>query len=134
MINAARIAAEFDSMLTPDEIPEKTEGYEGFHHLLSIEGRTEEASAKYIIRDHSKEKFAAKKAEFESVSALLNKKYGEGRRIFKMAPLHHHFQKEGIPCLFNSSAKALPEAKIVTRFWIVGMILAVVTIALLKVR
>ena len=78
MINAARIAAEFDSMLTPDEIPEKTEGYEGFHHLLSIEGRTEEASAKYIIRNHSKEKFAAKKAEFESVSALLNKKYGDG--------------------------------------------------------
>ena len=78
----------------------------------------------------------------ESVSVLAQriyfkytkKKYGEGRRIFKMAPLHHHFQKEGIPCLFNSSAKALPEAKIVTRFWIVGMILAVITIALLKVR
>ena len=78
----------------------------------------------------------------ESVSVLLQrfyfkytkKKYGEGRRIFKMAPLHHHYQKEGIPCLLNKPAKALPEAKIVTRFWIVGMILAVITIALLKVR
>ena len=78
----------------------------------------------------------------ESVSVLAQRfyfrytknKYGEGRRIFKMAPLHHHFQKEGIPCLFNKPAKALPEAKIVTRFWIVGMILAVITIALLKVR
>ena len=78
----------------------------------------------------------------ESVSVLAQrfyfkytkKRYGEGRRIFKMAPLHHHFQKEGIPCLFNKPAKALPEAKIVTRFWIVGMILAVITIALLKVR
>jgi phospho-N-acetylmuramoyl-pentapeptide-transferase len=78
----------------------------------------------------------------ESVSVLLQrfyfkytkKRYGEGRRIFKMAPLHHHYQKEGIPCLFNKPAKALPEAKIVTRFWIVGMILAVITIALLKVR
>ena len=78
----------------------------------------------------------------ESVSVLAQriyfkytkKKYGEGRRIFKMAPLHHHFQKEGIPCLFNSSAKALPEAEIVTRCWIVGMILAGITIALLKVR
>ncbi len=78
MINAARIAAEFDSMLAPDEIPEKTEGYEGFHHLLSIEGATEEAVARYIIRDHSKEKFLAKKAEFESVVAALNEKYGEG--------------------------------------------------------
>ena len=78
----------------------------------------------------------------ESVSVLLQrfwfkytkKKYGEGRRIFKMAPLHHHYQKEGIPSLIQKPVKALPEAKIVTRFWIVGMILAVITIALLKVR
>ena len=78
MINAARISCEFDSMLTPDEIPEKTEGYEGFHHLLSIEGETEESVSKYIIRDHSKEKFLAIKAEFESVAAALNERYGEG--------------------------------------------------------
>lgn len=78
----------------------------------------------------------------ESVSVLAQrmyfkytkKKYGEGRRIFRMAPLHHHYQKEGIPAVLQSPAKALPEAKIVTRFWIVGIILAVVTIALLKVR
>ena len=78
MINAVRIAAEFDSMLTPDEIPERTEGREGFHHLLSLEGETEESVSKYIIRDHSKEKFAAIKAEFESVTKALNEKYGEG--------------------------------------------------------
>ena len=78
MINAVRISAEFDSMLAPDEIPEKTEGYEGFHHLLSIEGETEESVSKYIIRDHSKEKFLAIKSEFEAVAAALNKKYGEG--------------------------------------------------------
>ena len=78
MINAVRIAAEFESMLSPDEIPEKTEGYEGFHHLLSLEGETEEAVSKYIIRDHSKEKFLAKKEEFEQVAHTLNKKYGEG--------------------------------------------------------
>ena len=78
----------------------------------------------------------------ESVSVLMQrfyfkytkKKYGEGRRIFRMAPLHHHYQKEGIPALINWPAKALPEAKIVTRFWIVGIILAGVTIALLKIR
>lgn len=51
------------------------------------------------------------------------KKYGEGRRIFLMSPLHHHFQKKGIP-----------EAKIVTRFWIVGILLAVVTVLTLKIR
>lgn len=78
----------------------------------------------------------------ESVSVILQrswfkytkKKYGEGRRIFRMAPLHHHYQKEGIPALIQKPAKALPEAKIVSRFWIVGIILAVITIALLKVR
>lgn len=51
------------------------------------------------------------------------KKYGEGRRIFLMSPIHHHFQKKGIP-----------EAKIVTRFWIVGIILAVLTMVTLKMR
>ena len=78
MINAARVSAEFDSMLTPHEIPEMTDGYEGFHHLISIEGETEESVSRYIIRDHSKEKFAAIKAEFESVAKTLNEKYGEG--------------------------------------------------------
>ncbi len=51
------------------------------------------------------------------------KKYSEGRRIFKMAPLHHHYQLKGYP-----------EAKIVTRFWIIGIILAVITIVTLKIR
>ena len=78
MINAARICCEFDSMLTPDEIPEMTEGYEGFHHLIDISGETEESVSRYIIRDHSKEKFASIKAEFESVAARLNEKYGDG--------------------------------------------------------
>ncbi len=78
----------------------------------------------------------------ESISVLMQrfyfkytkKKYGEGRRIFKMAPLHHHYQKEGIPSIIQKPAKAIPEAKIVARFWIIGIILAVITIALLKVR
>lgn len=78
----------------------------------------------------------------ESVSVLVQrmyfkytkKKYGEGKRVFKMAPLHHHYQKEGIPSLIQKPVKAMPEAKIVSRFWIVGIILAVITVALLKVR
>ena len=78
----------------------------------------------------------------ESVSVIIQrgyfkytkKKFGEGRRIFRMAPLHHHYQKEGIPTVIKWPGRPIPEAKIVTRFWIVGMILAVVTIALLKVR
>ncbi len=78
----------------------------------------------------------------ESLSVLMQrfyfkytrKKYGEGRRIFKMAPLHHHYQKEGIPALIKKPVRAIPENKIVVRFWIVGLILAVSTLALLKLR
>jgi phospho-N-acetylmuramoyl-pentapeptide-transferase len=78
----------------------------------------------------------------ESLSVILQRyyfkytkhKYGEGRRIFKMAPLHHHFQKNGIPALIQSPRQPLPEAKIVIRFWIVAILLAVITIVTLKIR
>jgi phospho-N-acetylmuramoyl-pentapeptide-transferase len=67
----------------------------------------------------------------ESLSVIIQRshfkrtkrKYGEGRRVFLMAPLHHHYQKQGIP-----------EPRIVTRFWIIGIILAVGTLAVLKIR
>jgi phospho-N-acetylmuramoyl-pentapeptide-transferase len=62
------------------------------------------------------------------------KKYGEGRRVFKMTPLHHHYQKEGVPAIIQKPVHAIPEAKIVTRFWMVGIILAAATLALLKIR
>ena len=78
----------------------------------------------------------------ESLSVLMQrfyfkytkKKYGQGKRIFKMAPLHHHYQKEGIPALIEKPARAMQEAKITVRFWIIGIILAVITIAMLKLR
>ena len=78
----------------------------------------------------------------ESLSVLVQRfyfkytkrKYGTGKRVFKMAPLHHHFQKEGIPALITAPKRAVPEAKIVVRFWIIGILLAVFTIALLKIR
>ena len=76
----------------------------------------------------------------EDLSVMLQviyyKKTG-GRRIFKMAPLHHHFQKPGnagIDALIQKPLQAVPEAKIVTRFWIIGIILAVVTFVTLKIR
>ena len=78
MKNAARIATEFDSRLPAAEIPEKTEGYEGFHHLLSVEGATEDARLVYIIRDHDREKFEAKKQFFVKLGEKMNAEYGEG--------------------------------------------------------
>ena len=63
-------------------------------------------------------------------------RYGEGRRFFKMAPLHHHFQKAGdsIDALWKKPFAPIPESKIVVRFWIVGIILAVMTLVTLKTR
>lgn len=62
------------------------------------------------------------------------KKYGAGRRIFRMAPLHHHFQKEGIPALISLPRRAMAEPKIVTRFWILSILFAVLTFITLKIR
>jgi phospho-N-acetylmuramoyl-pentapeptide-transferase len=62
------------------------------------------------------------------------KKYGVGVRVFKMAPLHHHFQKEDIASLVKRPKRALPEAKIVARFWIIAILLAVLSIITLKIR
>ena len=68
---------------------------------------------------------------------ITKRKYGEGRRIFKMTPLHHHFQKAGDPSIksvINFPAAPIPESKIVVRFWIVGILLATLTFVTLKVR
>ena len=65
------------------------------------------------------------------------KKYGEGRRIFKMTPLHHHFQKQGnagIVAKWQHPINTIPESKIVVRFWIVGIFLAIITFITLKIR
>ena len=81
----------------------------------------------------------------EDVSVMLQvsyfkatkRKYGEGRRIFKMTPLHHHFQKEapqGAHVLLKFPKMPIPESRIVIRFWIVGILLAVLTFVTLKIR
>ena len=81
----------------------------------------------------------------ESLSVIIQtfyfkytkKKFGEGRRIFKMAPLHHHFQKPGnagIQAWIQKPINVIPESKIVVRFWLIGIILAVITIVTLKMR
>ena len=68
---------------------------------------------------------------------LTKRKYGQGRRIFKMTPLHHHFQKAGdtnIQSLINFPKQPIPESKIVVRFWIIGILLAALTFVTLKIR
>ena len=78
MINAARVACELNAMIPANEIPETTEGYQGFYHLLGIEGHCEEAKLSYIIRDHDRDKFMARKQFITDCVKKLNEKYGEG--------------------------------------------------------
>ncbi|MBE6646293.1 MAG: peptidase T [Ruminococcaceae bacterium] len=76
MKNAQLVAMEFNSMLPPDQIPAKTEGYEGFFHLCDMNGDCENAELIYIIRDHDKEKFIEKKRLFTDCANAINEKYG----------------------------------------------------------
>lgn len=78
MVNASRLACEFNGYISETEIPETTEGYQGFYHLLGIESHCEEAKLSYIIRDHDKNKFEERKDFIEDIAKRMNEKYGEG--------------------------------------------------------
>ena len=78
LVNAALLAMEFDSLLPPQERPEHTEGYEGFYHLCGVKGETELAESVYILRDHDRARFEARKETVARIAAYMNEKYGAG--------------------------------------------------------
>lgn len=78
MINAARVAAEFAAQMPVTETPEQTVEFEGFYHLLSIEGNVEHATLSYIIRDHDRKRFEKRKQFVEKAAKWLNERYGDG--------------------------------------------------------
>jgi tripeptide aminopeptidase len=78
MVNAQLLAMEYAANLPADETPATTEGYEGFFHLTNMEGNVESAKLQYIIRDHSRESFEARKALMEKITNQFNEKYGAG--------------------------------------------------------
>ena len=78
MINSQYIAMEFQSLLPQAQKPEHTEGYEGFFHLIGMEGEVEKSVLRYIIRDHDMAKFEEKKSVMENVADFINRKYGVG--------------------------------------------------------
>jgi tripeptide aminopeptidase len=84
---------EFNGMLPADEVPAKTEGYKGFFHLTDMEGTVEKAKLQYIIRDHDREKFEAKKALMEKLTAELNEKYGAGTVELNMKDQYYNMRE-----------------------------------------
>ncbi|UFT99671.1 peptidase T [Radiobacillus kanasensis] len=94
MVNSAKIAMEFHSKLPSEEAPEFTEEYEGFYHLISFNGDVEESKLYYIIRDHDRKKFTAKKENIESIAAELRQKYGEESIVLDMKDQYYNMREK----------------------------------------
>ena len=93
MINALKLAIDFDNALPADEVPEKTEGYEGFFHLMQLAGNEEEATMSYIIRDHDREKFEARKQMILDIQKELNSRFDEERVLVEMSDQYYNMKE-----------------------------------------
>ena len=115
MINASTVAMRFHSFLPAEEIPEKTEGYEGFHHLISMSGGCEKANLTYIIRDHDREKFEAKKELFKNVASKINEEFGEGTLTLTLNDSYYNMKEKIEPCMFivDRACKAMIDEDII---------------------
>lgn len=111
MINAAEVAAELDRMLPASERPQTTEGYEGFYHLLHINGGVEEARLDYILRDHDRENFEARKQRVREVVAQVNDRYGPGTALLKMEDEYYNMSEKLSPemLLIKNALRAMRE-------------------------
>ena len=112
MINALQVAAEVNSLLPAWERPEHTDGYEGFYHLVGLNGSVENAEISYIIRDHIREKFEAKKQFMTQVVELLTRKYGEGVLTLTLKDQYYNMREmvEPHPEVIDKAFKAMEQA------------------------
>lgn len=99
MVNAARIAAELVSLIPADQTPETTQDYEGFYHLTGMEGNVERATVSYIIRDHDRKKFEARKEFISKLAATLNEKYGAGTVTAEINDQYYNMREKIEPVL-----------------------------------
>lgn len=94
MINANVVAMEFAGLLPSDERPETTEGYEGFYHLIHMEGGVENAKLQYIIRDHDRERFESRKIDIQRIGEQLNEKYGAGTVAVEVKDQYYNMKEK----------------------------------------
>ncbi len=97
MINSMKIAMEINNLLPVEEAPESTEGYEGFYHLVSIEGDVELTKMHYIIRDHDKTKFANRKETLSNIVNQLKEKHGENSIILELKDQYYNMGEKILP-------------------------------------
>ncbi|MBO5362199.1 MAG: peptidase T [Paludibacteraceae bacterium] len=99
MINSMRIANQFASMLPRWETPEHTQGYEGFYHLIAMNGSVEETTLQYIIRDHDRARFESRKREIEHLARKINQEYGEGTVEVELRDQYYNMREKVEPVM-----------------------------------
>ncbi len=112
MINSMLIAMEFNNMLPVDQRPENTEGYEGFYHLIHMEGTVDSSELKYIIRDHDKKKFEEKKELVKEIASFLNKKHGKNTVNIELKDQYYNMREkiEPVKYIVDVAEEAMKEA------------------------
>lgn len=99
MINSMLVANRFISMLPADETPEHTEGYEGFYHLIGLTGEVEQTTVSYIIRDHDRARFEARKQEMERLTGVINAEYGAGTATLELHDQYYNMREQIEPVM-----------------------------------
>ena len=99
MINSMRIANQFATMLPRWETPEHTQGYEGFYHLIAMNGSVEETTLQYIIRDHDRARFESRKREIEHLARKINQEYGEGTVEVEIRDQYYNMREKVEPVM-----------------------------------
>lgn len=99
MINSMLIAGKFISMLPSQETPQTTQGYEGFYHLVGIQGDVEQSTLSYIVRDHSSEKFEGRKKEMAQWVGQINAEFGEGTATLELRDQYFNMREKIEPVM-----------------------------------
>ena len=99
MVNSMLVANRFISMLPADETPEHTEGYEGFYHLIALQGDVEQTMVGYIIRDHDRTRFEQRKDTIRQLVAQLNQEYGEGTVSVELNDQYYNMREKIEPVM-----------------------------------
>ena len=112
MINSLRVANRFMSLLPDSETPEHTEGYEGFYHLVGVNGEVEQTTVSYIIRDHDSARFEARKATMQRLADFINAEYGEGTVALELKDQYYNMRRQIEPVMhvIDIAFQAMKEA------------------------
>ncbi len=112
MVNASLLAAELISMFPADETPATTCGYEGFYHIVGLQGEVDNATATFIIRDHDRAGFEARKAFAQSVADNMNRKYGAGTVTATISDQYYNMKEQidKVPFVVDIACQAMEES------------------------